>query len=215
MTRTDGKRTTERGKERGRERDRERERERERERDRERETAREREREDPHQRIVNRNRHTTPKNPWLIIVGQIWEKRYVSCNSVWLGNMCPSQKNLEVANPICKVSSRKKVARRQGIELITSGFGCHILTSIPLKLKKLTLLERTLSSSFCNFVNSMSKVCTERKNRTRRPWLLVCCRNFWSNEELPDYAFQKYISANPRTCRKHCDCNFQNYMSLS
>ena len=37
----------------------------------------------------------------------------------------------------------KKVALKEGIELITLGFAYHVLTSIPLKLQKLTLPERT------------------------------------------------------------------------
>ena len=80
------------------------------ERERERERERGREREDLHQPVVNRISYTTPMRPWLIPVGQIWEQRYVSCNSVWLGNMWPSQKNLEVASPIWKATATRKVA---------------------------------------------------------------------------------------------------------
>ena len=56
--------------------------------------------------------------------------------------------NFEVASPISKVSVPKEVALKGGIELIIFGFGCHVLTSIPLKQQMLTLHERTFSSIF-------------------------------------------------------------------
>ena len=85
----------------------------------------------------------------------------------------------EVASPFGKECGPKKVALKEGNERIIFGFGCHVLTSIPLKLQKLTLSERTFSTSFRfrKIANAMAKVCAERKNRTRRLWLLVCCRN--------------------------------------
>ena len=47
-----------------------------------RERQRDGERHELHQRDTNRNRYTTPMNLLLILVGQMWEHRYVSCNSV-------------------------------------------------------------------------------------------------------------------------------------
>ena len=43
-----------------------------REREREREIDRDREIEDLHQPAVKRNLYSTPMNPWLTILGQIW-----------------------------------------------------------------------------------------------------------------------------------------------
>ena len=119
---------------------------------------------------------------------------------------CP-KKITEVARTICKVSAPKKVALKEGIDLITFGFGCQVVTSIPLKLQKISLPECIFSSKFRKFAKAVSKICAERKNRTRRLWLMVRCRNLWSNEDLPEYAFQAYISANLRTCGRNCDCN--------
>ena len=85
--------------------------------------------------------------------------------------------NSEVASSICQKCAPKKVALKEGIELITLGFVCHVLTSIPIKSHKLTLPERTFSSRFSKFVKAMAKACAERKNRTRHLWLLVRCRN--------------------------------------
>ena len=94
-------------------------------------------------------------------------------------------------------------------------FGCNVVTSKSLKLQNFTHSERTFSSSFRKLSNAMAKFCAQQKDRTRRLRLLVRCRNLRSNEDLPEYAFQAYISANLRTCRKKCDCSFWSYMSLS
>ena len=85
-------------------------------------------------------------------------------------------KNFEVASPICQECAPKKVTLKEGIELITLGFGCHVLTSTPIKLLKVTLPERRFSSRFSKFAKAMAKVCAERKNRTRHICLLVRCR---------------------------------------
>ena len=94
-------------------------------------------------------------------------------------------------------------------------FGCNVVTSKSLKLQHFTHSERTFSSSFRKPPNATAKFCAQQKDQTRRLWLLVRCRNLRSNEDLPEYAFQAYISANLRACRKKCDCSFWSYMSLS
>ena len=71
----------------------------------------------------------------------------------------------------------ENVALKEGIELNTLGFGCHVLTFVAIKLQNVALPERTFSSIFRKFANGMAKVCAERKNRTRHLWLLVRCRN--------------------------------------
>ena len=43
-------------------------------------------------------------------------------------------KEMQVASPIWKKMCSKKAALKYGIELNVFGFGCHGLTSIPLKL---------------------------------------------------------------------------------
>ena len=85
--------------------------------------------------------------------------------------------NSEVASSICKECAPKGVALKEESQLITFGFGYLVLTSSPLRLQKLTLPECTYSSSFRKFANVMAKVCAERRDRTRRLWLLVSCRN--------------------------------------
>ena len=87
-----------------------------------------------------------------------------------------SRKLLEVASTIRK-NVLKKAWVKEGIELIFFGFGYHVLTSVPLKLQKLTLPERTFTSHFRKIANAMAEVCAERKYPTRRLWLLVRCRN--------------------------------------
>ena len=53
--------------------------------------------------------------------------------------------------------TQKKEALKERIELIIFGFGSSVLTSVPLKLQKLTLLERTFRSSFRKFVNATTE----------------------------------------------------------
>ena len=118
------------------------------------------------------------------------------------------RKNFEFASAIWKGCGPKKVALKEVIELIMFAFGRHVLTCNPLKLQNVTHSERTFSSSFRKLSNGMAKFCAQQKDRTRRLWLLVRCRNLWSNEGLPENAFQTYFSANVTTCSKKCDCNF-------
>ena len=96
--------------------------------------------------------------------------------STWRHGTVP-RNNSEVASSICKECAPKEVALKEESQLINFGFGYLVLTSIPLKLRKLTLPERTFSSNFRKFANVMEKVCAERRDRTRRLWLLISCRN--------------------------------------
>ena len=179
--------------------------------------------------VVNRNRHTTPMKRKCAPGGQTCNQWHVRCNSTEVRNSilwCLIKRGQQRVSgtqtimnikpllllyiiPIWKECGPKKVAQKEVIEHIIFGFGCHVLTSSPLKLQNLKLAQRTFFSSFRKISNAMAKLCAERRNRTRRLRLLVRCRNLWSNENLPEYAFQAYFLANLRTWRrKKCDWNF-------
>ena len=182
-----------------------------RQRERERERERWREMEEIYtNQVVNRNRHTTPMKRKCAAGGQTCNQWHVRCNSTKVRNSflwCLIKRGQQRVSgtqpimnikpllllyiiPIGKECGPKKAARKEIIEHIIFGFGCHVLTSIPLRLQNLKLAERTFSSSFRKISNAMAKDCAERRNRTRCRWLLVRCRNLWSIEDLPEYAFQ-------------------------
>ena len=81
------------------------------------------------------------------------------------------------------------------MKVIIFGFGCHFLASIPMTLQILTLTDSTFTPTCRKFVNTMAKSCAQQKYGTCRLWLRVRCGNLCSNEVVPDYAFQAYISA--------------------